>query len=97
MFREVALEEFIRAAQAILASADDRDARADLRDAAADRREHDLDRARLLAPSDTYGDDWPERRKASLDRRHSRDDRTESRNYRIHLTEGYGNGEPERT
>jgi uncharacterized protein (DUF3084 family) len=88
--RGVALAERMEAAEEILAAADERDARADLRDAAADQRERDLDRARLLDRSDSseYGDDWPERRNAGLDRRHSKEDREASHEDRIQLTEG---------
>lgn len=88
--REVALAARMRAAHAILAAADDRDATADLRDAAAVQRENDLDLARMLDTSATYGDYWHERRCAALDRMHSEDDRMASRGDRIHLAEGYG-------
>ena len=84
------------AAEEILAAADERDAIADARDAAADKRENDLDRARLLAPPDTYGygDDWPERRNAGLDRAHSKDDRAASHDDRIHLTQERNEDDP---
>jgi uncharacterized protein (DUF3084 family) len=89
--REAALAERSETAQAILDAADERDASADTRDAAADEREKDLDRAELLAPPDKlgYGGDWPERRNASLDRGHAKDDRTASHGDRIALTEGH--------
>jgi hypothetical protein len=88
--REVALARRMESAEAVLAAADERDAVADARDVAADRRERELDRAHLLAPPDSYGygDDWPERRAAGLDREHAKGDRQASHVDRITLTEG---------
>jgi hypothetical protein len=88
--REAALARRTEAAHGVLAAADERDAVADARDVAADRREMELDRAQLLAPPDgrRYGDDWPERRAAGLDREFSKDDRQASHVDRITLTEG---------
>jgi uncharacterized protein (DUF3084 family) len=88
--RERSLAKRSAAAQEILAAADERDATADARDSAADKRENDLDRERLLAPSEIagYGDDWPERRNAGLDRVYSKSDRQASHDDRVHLTEG---------
>lgn len=62
----------MRAAQEILAAADQRDAVAEARELAADSRDHDLDLAEFLA-ADEYGNDWPERRAAALDRKHAKE------------------------
>ena len=88
--REAALARHVEAAQAILAAADERDALADARDAAADKRERDLDLSELLASADHrgYGDDWPERRNAGLDRTHAKENRAASHEDRLALTEG---------
>lgn len=99
--RETALEKRLEAAQSILLAANDRDARADARDDSADQRESDSDREKMLnqAGSGEYGDDWPERRNASLDRAHAKDDRTASQDDRTLLTEGHADDEadPPRT
>ena len=95
--REAALDKRMEDAHAILAAAEARDAAADARDAAADKRENDLDLARMLAPPGEggYGDDWPERRCAAVDREHSKDDRAASHDDRIHLTEGADADDPD--
>jgi hypothetical protein len=79
-----------------LDAADERDAVADARDVAADQRESDLDRAKMLAPPEIagYGDDWPERRNAGIDRVHSKDDREASHDDRVQLTEGLDPSQP---
>lgn len=88
--RETALAELMQRAADILAAADARDALADLRDVEADERENATDRARLVAPPGTfdYGDDWPARRHAGLDRRYAKADRRASHEDRIALTGG---------
>jgi hypothetical protein len=80
-------------------AAEQRDTVSDARDAAADKRENDLDRARLLAPPETYGygDDWPKRHNAGLYRAHSTDDRAASHNDRIHLTQEGDEDDPSHT
>jgi hypothetical protein len=85
--REAALAERVRAAQEILAAADQRDALADARDIAADRRDHDLDLAEFLAADGEYGNDWPERRAAALDRKHAKADRIAARRDRMALAQ----------
>jgi hypothetical protein len=88
--REAALTRRMEAARVILMAADERDAAADIRDAAADKRENDMERVRMLAAGEgAYGDDWPERRSAGPDRKHSKDERTAARDDRIHLTGGF--------
>lgn len=90
MAREAALSERLTAAQSILDAADARDARADIRDDSADQRENDFDREQMLsqAGSGEYGDDWPQRRNAGLDRAHAKGDRAASHDDRVLLTEG---------
>jgi hypothetical protein len=97
--REAFLGRRMTAAEEILAAADERDAAGDARDTAADNRENDSDRAKLVAPPETYGygDDWPERRNAGLDRVHSKDDRAASHDDRIHLTQDYDEDDPGQT
>jgi quinol monooxygenase YgiN len=87
--REAALAERMEAAQVILDAAAKRDVTADGRDVAAERRGHALDRAQFLVTdaSHGYGDDWSNRRDASLDRDDSKDDRKASLADRIALTE----------
>jgi hypothetical protein len=87
--REAALAEHRRVAQEILAAADQRDARADARDLAADRIEHNLDLADFLAADGDYGNDWPERRAAALDRKHAKDDRIAARRDRMALAHDF--------
>jgi hypothetical protein len=53
--REAFLGRRMTAAEEILAAADERDAAGDARDTAADNRENDSDRAKLVAPPETYG------------------------------------------
>ena len=52
----------------------------------------------MLAPRDDvgYGDDWPERRNAALDRRSSKADRAASHDDRIQLAEGADADDPDR-
>lgn len=85
--REAALASRMEAAQEILTSADERDAIADARDVAAEHREQDLDLAEMLASEAEYGEHWPERRNAGLDRGHSKGNRAASHDDRIALTE----------
>jgi hypothetical protein len=87
--REASLERRMEAAEEILAAADERDAAGNARDESAVRRETETDLARLLAPPETfrYGDDWPARRGAGLDRFHSKEDREASHDDRVHLTQ----------
>ena len=82
--READLAKRLQAAQTLLA--------------AADKRERDLDLSELLAPPDQpgYGDDWPERRNAGLDRAHAKEDRTASHDDRVALTEGRAEDETDR-
>jgi hypothetical protein len=84
---EATFAERRRAAREILAAADQRDAVADARDLAADRREQDLDRAEFLAADGEYGNDWPERRAAAMDREHAKADRRAARRDRIALAQ----------
>ena len=60
------------AAGEVLAAADDRDAKADARDNAAIGRENALDLEDFLGREEGYGERWPERLAADLDREHSR-------------------------
>ena len=69
----------------ILGAAEERDAASDACDASAERRDRELDLAEMLAVVGTYGDRWPERRAAVLDRQHARDDRAASREDRLAL------------
>jgi hypothetical protein len=86
--REAAFAERLRSAQEILTAADQRDALADARDRAADRREHDLDQAEFLAvDGGEYGNNWPERRAAALDRKHSKEDHEAARRDRMALAQ----------
>jgi uncharacterized protein (DUF3084 family) len=87
--REAAFAERMKAAQQILAAADQRDARAEARDRAADKRVHDLDLAEFLAADGEYGNDWPERRAAALDRKHAKDDRMAARRDRMALAQDW--------
>ena len=76
--------------KAILDAADKRDAAADDRDVAAEDRAHDLDRSEFMAQGTTYGERWPERRDAAVDREHAKDDRSSSHEDRVALTEPEG-------
>jgi hypothetical protein len=69
----------------ILAAAEERDAASDACDASAEQRDRELDLAEMLAVVGTYGDRWPERRAAALDRQRARDDRAASREDRLAL------------
>jgi hypothetical protein len=82
--RELADRELTQAVQELLAAAEQRDALADARDAAAARRDQALDLAGFLAKGD-YGNDWPLRRGAALDRERAKDDRAAARRDRIAL------------
>lgn len=89
--REAGLAVHTDTVAKILAAADERDAISDARDAAAEEREREVDLAEMLDVNGTYvngtyGDHWAERREASLDRLHAKDDRTASREDRIALT-----------
>lgn len=85
--RERALAQRMKAAHEILTAADERDAISDSRDIGGDTREQNLDRANFLATGEHYGDDWPLRRGAALDREHAKGDRAASHNDRVALTE----------
>ena len=76
---------FLDDMQQILAAAEERDAASDARDASAEQRDRELDLAEMLDVVGTYGDRWPERRAAVLDRQHARDDRAASREDRLAL------------
>ncbi len=95
--REAALAERLAAAPELLAAADERDAVSDARDVAANKRGHDLDLAEMLASEAEYGQRWPERRDAALDRGHAKEDRTSSHHDRTALTEGDVEHDPEET
>jgi hypothetical protein len=97
--READLAERMQAAQAVLAAADERDALADARDLDAAKRDGDLNLAELLAPphQEVYGDRWPERRSAGLDRSDAEGDRTASHADRVALTEGHTKGETDQS
>jgi uncharacterized protein (DUF3084 family) len=84
--REAALTDRMDAATDILAAADRRDAIADARNLAAENRENDLTRAEFIAPDEKFGNHWPERREAGLDREHATSDRAASHDDRIALT-----------
>jgi len=84
--REAALADRMEAATDILAAADRRDAIADARNLAAENRENDLAREELIASDEKYGNHWPERREAGLDREHATSDRAASHDDRIALT-----------
>ncbi len=88
--REAALAERMEASDAILGAASERDASGDARDAAAEKREKETDLSHLLdtEPNPVYGDDWPQRRNAQLDRQHAKSDREASQDDRIALTAG---------
>ena len=88
--REAALAERMEASDAILGAASERDASGDARDAAAEKREKETDLSHLLdtEPNPVYGDDWPQRRHAQLDRQHAKSDREASQDDRIALTAG---------
>jgi len=60
---------------------------ADSRDLDADRREHDLDLAGFLAADGEYGNAWPERRAAALDRHQAKADRIVARRDRVALAQ----------
>ncbi len=68
-------------AQAVLTAALARDDAADALDALADQQERDLDLAQMLSRASTagYGDDWPARRHAMLDRERAKAERLSSR------------------
>lgn len=85
--REAALAARVEATQEILTAADQRDVVSDARDVEAEHREQDLDLAEMLASDDEYGEHWPERRNAGLDRGHSKGNRAASHDDRIALTE----------
>jgi hypothetical protein len=78
-------------------AADRRDVITDARDERADERSNDLDRADVMDRDSTYGDHWPERRNAALDREHAKDDRTASRDDRAALTEDDDDPDPSGT
>ena len=84
---EEALVERHQLAHEIINAAAQRDAISDSRDVGGDTREQNLDRANFLATGNTYGDDWPLRRGAALDREHAKGDRNASRDDRVALTE----------
>ena len=83
------------AARGIGTAADERDVASGARDAAAERRENDLDRAEMLDTESEYGAHWPERRNASLDRGHAKDDRRASHEDRLALTENDAEQDPD--
>jgi hypothetical protein len=78
--REQALAAREDLAQALLTAARERDAAADALDAEADQRERMLDLAHMLSSANdtAYGDDWPTRRHAALDRTRAKADRSSS-------------------
>ena len=76
---------------------DDRDRVSDARDASADRRDHELDLAEMLDVDHSYGDHWPERRAAALDRRHAKDERAASREDRRALARSLVEQDPARS
>ena len=57
-----------------------------MREVAAGQREIDLDRAEFTGADGGYWEHWPERRDASVDRTHSKEDRSASRDDRIALS-----------
>lgn len=79
----------------ILAAAEARDAASDACDASAEQRDRELDLAEMLAVVGTYGDRWPERRAAVLDRQHARDDRAAAREDRRALARLLTEREPD--
>ena len=92
--RETALAVRTEEIRRILAAADDRDAVSDARDATADLRDDKLDLAEMLDVEHSYGDRWPERRTAALDRWHAKDDRAASRADRRALARGLVEQDP---
>ncbi len=84
---EAGFVEDMRAAEEILAAAAERDALADARDRAAVERENAHDLIEFLKAGAGYGDDWPERRAADLDREYARQDRAAARRDRMALAD----------